>query len=131
MDLLSDDLLINIAARVAAHSMYDLFNFQRTNKRHAALCRDPTVSRVVFTDCIPLLTDLDLTLEKLTEYPLLPLFQRREFHIWWHQDYAIRDQEIKDLVTFRNVKSISFRRIFVVFRLLRIFPFEGLSSLQE
>ena len=65
MDLLSDDLLINIAARVAAHNMYDLFNFQRTNKRHAALCRDPTVYRVVFNDCIPLLTDLDLTHEKL------------------------------------------------------------------
>jgi len=29
------------------------------------LCRDPTVSRAVFTDCIPLLTDLDLTHEKL------------------------------------------------------------------
>jgi len=65
MDLLSDDLLINIVARVVAHNMYDLFNFQRTNKRHAALCRDPTVSRAVFTDCIPLLTDLDLTPEKL------------------------------------------------------------------
>jgi len=65
MDLLSDDLLINITATVAAHSMYDLFNFQRTNKRHAALCKDPILSKVVFTDCIPLLTDLDLTLEKL------------------------------------------------------------------
>jgi len=65
MDLLNDDLLINIAARVAAHIMYDLFNFQRTNKRHASLCKDPTVSRAVFTDCIPLLTDLDLTHEKL------------------------------------------------------------------
>ena len=65
MDLLSDDLVINIAARVVAHSMYDLFNFQRTNKRHAALCRDPTVSRSIFTDCVPLLTDLDLSHEKL------------------------------------------------------------------
>jgi len=65
MDLLNDDLIINIAARVAAHSMYNLFNFQRTNKRHAALCRDPAVSRAVFTDCVPLLTDLDLTHEKL------------------------------------------------------------------
>jgi len=34
MDLLNDDLLINIVARVVAHSMYDLFNFQRTNKRY-------------------------------------------------------------------------------------------------
>jgi len=65
MDLLSDDLLINITTRVAAHNMYNLFHFQRTNKRHAALCSDPTVSRAVFTDCIPLLTDLDLILEKL------------------------------------------------------------------
>jgi len=65
MDLLSDDLLINIIARVAAHNIYDLFNFQRTNKRHAALCKDPIVSRAVFTDCIPLLTDLDLTPKKL------------------------------------------------------------------
>jgi len=66
MDLLFDDLLINITARVVSHSMYDLFNFQRTNKRHAVLYRDPIVSRVVFTDCIPLLTDHDLTPEKLT-----------------------------------------------------------------
>ena len=65
MDFLSDDLLINITTRVAAHSMYDLFNFQRTNKRYATLYKDPIVSRAVFTDCIPLLTDLDLTLEKL------------------------------------------------------------------
>ena len=65
MDILSDDLLINITARVFAHSMYDLINFQRTNKRHAVLCKDPIVSRAVFTDCISLLTDLDLTPEKL------------------------------------------------------------------
>jgi len=65
MDFLSDDLLINITTRVAAHSMYDLFNFQRTNKRYATLYKDPIVSRAVFTDCIPLLTDLDLTPEKL------------------------------------------------------------------
>jgi len=65
MDLLTDDLLINIVARVVAHSMYDLFNFQSTNKRHVVLCRDPTVSRAVFTDCIPLLIDLDLNHEKL------------------------------------------------------------------
>jgi len=66
MDLLSDDLIINIVARVASHSMYDLFNFQRTNQRHAALCRDPIVSKYVFTDCVPLLTDLDLTHAKLS-----------------------------------------------------------------
>jgi len=65
MDLLSDDLLINITARVAAYRMYDLFNFQRTNRRHAVLCKDPIVSMAVFTDCIPLLTNLDLTPEKL------------------------------------------------------------------
>jgi len=65
MDFLSDDLIINIVARVATHSMYDLFNFQRTNKRYATLCRDPIVSKSVSTDCVTLLTDLDLTHEKL------------------------------------------------------------------
>jgi len=65
MDSLSDYLIINIAVRVAAHSMYDLFFFQRTNKRHAALCRDPSVSKSVCNDCIALLTDLEPTHEKL------------------------------------------------------------------
>lgn len=65
MDFLSDDLIINIAARVAKHSMYDLFYFQRTNKRHAALCRDPIVYKSFGSDCIPLLADLDPTHEKL------------------------------------------------------------------
>ena len=65
MDSLSDDLIINIAARVTAHSMYDLLYFQRTNKRHATLCRDPSVSKSICNDCVALLTDLDLTHEKL------------------------------------------------------------------
>jgi hypothetical protein len=71
MDLLSDDLIINIAARVAAHNMYHLFYFQRTNKRHAELCRDPIVSKSFDSDCIFLLTDLDLTPEKLSFMDLL------------------------------------------------------------
>jgi len=65
MDFLSDDLIINIAARVLAHSVYDLFYFQRTNKRYAALCRDHIVSKSVCNNCIALLTDLEPTHEKL------------------------------------------------------------------
>lgn len=62
---LSDDFLIDIAARVAGHSMYDLFYFQRQNKRIAALCRDHVVSGAFGNDCIELLTDLEPTYEKL------------------------------------------------------------------
>jgi len=65
MDSLSDDLLINIAARVATHNMHDLFYFQRTNKRHAAICRNVEVSRAFGNDVIALLTDLSMTHEKL------------------------------------------------------------------
>jgi hypothetical protein len=65
MDFLSDDLLINIAKRVAAHSMHDLFYFQRTNKRHAIICRDPIVTKSFGNDCIRLLNDLEPTHEKL------------------------------------------------------------------
>ena len=65
MDSLSDDLLINIVVRVATHSMHDLFYFQWTNKRHAAICREVAVSRAFGNDCIALLTDLCLTHEKL------------------------------------------------------------------
>lgn len=65
MDYLSDDLIINIAVRVASRSMYDLFWFQRTNRRHEALCRDPLASNAIGNDCIYLLTDLDPTHEKL------------------------------------------------------------------
>jgi len=65
MDSLSDDLLINIAARDANHSMHDLFYFQRTNKRHDAICRDVEISRAFGIDVIALLTDLSMTHEKL------------------------------------------------------------------
>jgi len=51
--------------RVATHSMNDLFYFQRTNKRHAAICREAAVSRAFGNDCIALFTDLCLTHEKL------------------------------------------------------------------
>jgi len=62
---LSNDLLINIAVRVATHSMHDLFYFQRTNKRNVAICREVVVSKALGNDCIGLLTDLCLTHEKL------------------------------------------------------------------
>jgi len=65
MDSLSNDLLINITARVATHSMHDLFYFQRTNKRHAAICREVAVSRAFGNDVIALLTNLSMTHEKL------------------------------------------------------------------
>ena len=65
MDSLSDDLLINIATRVAIHSMHDLFYFQRTNKRHVEICRDVEVSRAFGNDVITLLTDMTMTHEKL------------------------------------------------------------------
>jgi len=65
MDSLSDDLLINIAARVVTHSMHDLFYFQRTNKSHAAICREAAVSRAFYNDVIALLTDLCMTYVKL------------------------------------------------------------------
>jgi hypothetical protein len=65
MDFLGDDLLINIAKRVVEHSMYDLFYFQRTNKRLAALSKDPIVTKSFGNDCIPLLTDLEPSHEKL------------------------------------------------------------------
>jgi hypothetical protein len=65
MEFLGDDLLINIAKTVAERSMYDLFYFQRTNKRHATLCRDPIITKSFGNDCIPLLTDLEPRHEKL------------------------------------------------------------------
>jgi len=65
MDFLSDDLLINISTRVAAHSMHDLFYFQRINKTHAAICREAAVSRAFGNDVIALLTDLSMTHAKL------------------------------------------------------------------
>jgi len=45
--------------------MHDLFYFQRTNKRHAAICRDVVVSRAFGNDVIALLTDMSMTHEKL------------------------------------------------------------------
>lgn len=65
MDFLSNDLIINTVARVASHSVHDLFHFIRTNKRHADLCRSHDVSRDFGDDCTELLTDLCLTTEKL------------------------------------------------------------------
>jgi len=65
MDYLGNDLLINIAARVASHSMNDLFYIQRTNKRHAVICRSVEVSRAFGNDVIALLTDLSMTHEKI------------------------------------------------------------------
>jgi len=65
MNFLSDDLILNIAERVAADSMHDLFSFMRTNKRHAALCRSNEVSKAFGDDAIELLTDLDTTPESL------------------------------------------------------------------
>ena len=65
MDFLSDDLIINIAERVAAHSVRGLFSFMRTNKRHANLCRIHDVSKAFGADCIALLTDLCMSHEKL------------------------------------------------------------------
>jgi len=65
MDFLSDDLIINLAKRVAAHSFRDLFSFMRTNKRHVNHCRTPDVSQAFGADCIVLLTDLFLFHEKL------------------------------------------------------------------
>ena len=65
MDSLSDDFLINIVARVATHSMHDLFYFQRTNKRHAVICIEAEVSRAFGNDVIALLTDLCMTHAKL------------------------------------------------------------------
>jgi len=65
MDSPSDDLLINIAARVATHSMHDLFYFQRANKRHIVICRNVEVSRALGNDVIALLTALSMTHEKL------------------------------------------------------------------
>jgi len=77
MDFLSDDLLINIVARVAAHSMHDLFYFQRTNKRHAAICREAAFSRAFGNDVIALLTDLCMT------YPKLDFMNR----LWAHGNH--------------------------------------------
>jgi len=71
MDSLSDDLLIHIDVRVVTHSMHNLFYFQRTNKRHAKLCREVAVSRAFGNDYIALLTDLCLTHEKLDFMDLL------------------------------------------------------------
>jgi len=65
MDSLSDDLLVNIVARVATHNMHDLFYFQITNKRHDAIGRVVAVSRAFGNDVIALLTDLSMTHEKL------------------------------------------------------------------
>ena len=65
MDFLSDDLIINIAVRVVAHSVHNLFHFMRTNKRHEDLCRSRDVSRAFGDDCTELLTDLCPTYEKL------------------------------------------------------------------
>jgi len=65
MDFLSDDLIINIAERVVAHSFRDLFSFMRTSKRHANLYRTPDVSKAFGANCIVLLIDLCLSHEKL------------------------------------------------------------------
>jgi len=65
MDTLSDDFLINIVVRVASHNMYDLFYFQRTNKRHAVIYGEEAVSRAFGNDVIALLTDLSMTHAKL------------------------------------------------------------------
>lgn len=61
MDFLGDDLLINIAKRVAADSSYALRSFMQTNKRHCLLCRTNGVLRVLNNSCIWLLLELDLT----------------------------------------------------------------------
>ena len=65
MDILSDDLIISIAAKVVAHSVHDLFHFMRTNKRHSDLCRSRGVSRAFGNDFLGLLTDLGMNHEKL------------------------------------------------------------------
>jgi len=65
MNFLGDDLILNIAKRVAADSMHDLFSFMRTNKRHATLCRSEEISRAFGNDAIDLLTDLDVAPERL------------------------------------------------------------------
>ena len=65
MDFLSDDLILNIAERIVADSMHDLFSFMRTNKRHAGLCRSVEISRAFGNGAIELLIDLDTTPESL------------------------------------------------------------------
>jgi len=65
MNFLGNDLILNIAKRVVADSMHDLFSFMRTNKRHTTLCRSEEISRAFGNDAIDLLTDLDITLESL------------------------------------------------------------------
>jgi len=65
MNFLSDDLILNIAERVAADSMHGLFGFMRTNKRHVDLCKSDEVSRAFGDDAIELLTNLDITPESL------------------------------------------------------------------
>lgn len=65
INCLSDDMIKDIATRVAKESMIDLFCFQRQNKRIAALCRDRKVSRAFGGECIRLLTDLKPSHPKL------------------------------------------------------------------
>jgi len=59
--------------------MHDLFYIQRTNKRHAAICREVAVSRAFGNDVIVLLTDLSMTHEKLD-------FMNR---LWEHDNHML------------------------------------------
>jgi len=65
MNFLGDNLILNIAKRVAADNMHDLFSFMRTNKRHATLCKSEEISRAFGNDASDLLIDLDVTPESL------------------------------------------------------------------
>jgi hypothetical protein len=65
MDFLSDDLLINIAKRVAVDDAPSFCYFMKTNRRHRSLCRTHEVLRVLHVRCVKLLIELDLTCDTL------------------------------------------------------------------
>jgi hypothetical protein len=66
MNFLGDDLLINIAKRVATDDAPSFCNFMRTNKRHCYICRTTEVLRVLNIRCVKLLFELDLTYQTLS-----------------------------------------------------------------
>ena len=98
MDSLNDDLLINIAVRVASHCMHDLFYFQRADKRHAAIRREVAVSRAFGNDCIALLTDLCLTHEKLNFMNRLWAHGNHMFCILWCSQQLLHSDPRFDVI---------------------------------
>jgi hypothetical protein len=65
MKFLGDDLILNIAKRVAADSSYALCSFMRTNKCRCSLCRSDEDLMVLNNSFVELLIELDLTYDTL------------------------------------------------------------------